>query len=85
MSAGAGLLAGTGVAVFASSAGARIAMIGLAGGALLGAALTAIDPDITVIAILLAVGSQCLAVLPRSGNVPWVRASHTDQIRSPTA
>lgn len=68
-SAGAGLLAGAAAAIVGEAATARIAGIGLGGGVLLGAVLTALDPDLTVIAILLAVFSQALAVLPQAVGV----------------
>ncbi len=68
MCSGAGLLAGTAVAIVGEAATARIAAIGLAGGALLGGMLTVIDPDVTVVAVLLAVYSQALARLPRSAR-----------------
>lgn len=66
MSTGAGLLAGGAVAIVSKSASARIAAIGGVGGLLLGAVFTALDPDLTIIAIVLALSSQALAVLPTS-------------------
>lgn len=44
----------------------RMVVFGLGGGLILGAVLTAIDPDVTAIAFFLALFSQMLASLPRS-------------------
>ena len=74
MSTGAGLLAGGAVAVVSESATAKIAAIGVGGGALLGAFFTAINPDLTIIAILLAVFSQALAYLPEAVELGESRA-----------
>lgn len=71
-SVGSGLFAGTAVAIVGESANARIVPLGAGGGLLLGVALTAIDPDLTVVAIVLAIFSQVLAALPRS--IPWLGA-----------
>lgn len=69
MSAGAGLVSGAAVAIFGESAGTCVWVIGPVGGLVLGAIFTANDPDLTVIAIVLAVFSQALAYLP-SSDVP---------------
>lgn len=68
MCTGAGLLAGAAVAIVAESATIRIAVIGAVGGLLLGAFFTALDPDLTIIAIVLALSSQVLAFLPAYGS-----------------
>lgn len=66
MCSGAGLLAGAAVAVVSESATARVAAVGFGGGAVLGAILVVINPDLTVIAVLLALYSQALAHLPEA-------------------
>lgn len=64
MCTGAGLVAGTVVTVVSPTATRGVWMIGSIGGLTLGAFLTAADPDLTVVAVLVALASQALAWLP---------------------
>lgn len=61
MCAGSGLAAGAAVAITNRDATTRPSVVGLIGGLALGALFTALDPDLMVVAISLAVASQILA------------------------